>query len=184
MNSVRFIATSLLIALLNTGCANIPDSLEVNDTTRLIPFADVRAMPQGYIGETARWGGIIASIDVKENGTVLEVVSMPLNSNMRPKTKNSSEGRFRVITEAFLDPVIYSEGRKITAVGVIGEGENDTIGEYAYLFPVLKSDRVYLWKKVTKINVHTMHSPWWHSPYYWQYAPVHQYPTTVTVEQP
>ncbi|OUS24874.1 hypothetical protein A9Q98_12960 [Thalassotalea sp. 42_200_T64] len=166
---------AILSVLLISGCNTIPAPLQVPETTPLVAFADARAMPAAHIGMQARWGGVIAEVKTLEQQTMLEIVSMELKDNARPRQKDSTEGRFRVYVNGLLDPVIYQQGRHVTALGVIAESETGLIGELEYLYPKLTANNVYLWKKINKIRVEPMHHPMWYSPYYWHFSPRYRY---------
>ncbi|WP_051074977.1 Slp family lipoprotein [Thioalkalivibrio sp. ALJ16] len=90
------------------------------------------------------WGGVIARVDNRADATVIEVVGYPL-SRQEPQTRQSTTGRFRLRVEGFADPVDYSSGRRITAVGTVSGVEEGQIGQSDYSFPVLEARSVHLW---------------------------------------
>lgn len=132
---------SVLFLLLLSSCSLVPEPLEVENETALIPYQAAN----NYIGSMARWGGQIVNVNVEDEYTVLEVVQMSLNTTARPQNKNESAGRFKVYFKGLLDPVIYKKGKNVTALGTIGEPVEGNIGELVYNYPKLIVENVYLW---------------------------------------
>lgn len=161
------ILITLVLASTLSACANIPDKLAVDKTTTLIPFDSAKAEKEANIGNSARWGGVIAKVTNNAKNSMLEVVNFPLTSSARPKQQDETLGRFRVYFTGLLDPVIYKVGRSITAVGTISTPEDGKIGEHEYQYPVLKAEYVHLWKNIQKVDVNVMNSGYWNSPLYW-----------------
>jgi outer membrane lipoprotein len=161
----------LLCVLFISGCNSIPESLRVAEDSQLVAFVDVRAQPQGFEGMQARWGGLIAKVEVRSEQTMIEVVNLELKSSTRPRVTDSTAGRFRVFVKGLLDPVIYKEGRSITALGTIGEVQKGNIGEQEYTYPVLNAHQLHLWKDIQEVRINTLHTPYWYYPSYWHYYP-------------
>jgi outer membrane lipoprotein len=139
----------------------------VDETVALTNFADVRSNDVALIGSQARWGGVIAKVENNAENTMLEVVHFKLSSSTRPQQKDETQGRFKVYYQGFLDPVIFKEGRSITAVGNVAEKEAGKIGEHEYDYPVLKSQNVHLWKEIKQVDVRLTHQPMWYTPSLW-----------------
>jgi outer membrane lipoprotein len=161
----------LLSVFLLSACNSIPERLRVSETTPLVEFADVRQMYQGFEGMQARWGGLIAKVDVREKQTMMEVVNFDLEGSSRPKVADNTQGRFRVYIDGLLDPLLYKEGRSVTVLGTIEASESGLIGEQEYLYPRLKAEQVYLWKEIKEVRINTIHTPYWYYPHYWHYYP-------------
>lgn len=160
--------TKLLLAscvLLCTACVSVPEKLALPENTNTVNFSEAKS---GVVGQTARWGGVIASVKNNADNTMVEVVHFPLMGTLRPKQGDETQGRFRLYFNGLLDPVIYKQGRSITAVGTVAEVEAGKIGEHNYEYPVLKDASVHLWKKVQRVNVSVAHQPaWYFDPFYW-----------------
>ncbi len=162
----KFILLST-VTLLASGCVQIPDALQVDESTPLTEFAEVRNDAQQHVGTKARWGGVIAKVENRANNTMLEIVNFELKSSARPLVKDETQGRFRIYYNGLLDPVIYKKGRSITAVGNIAPSEQGMIGEHEYLYPVLNASALHLWKKVRKVDAYVFHQPFWYTPSLW-----------------
>jgi outer membrane lipoprotein len=166
-----------------SACSSVPQSLRVDENVSLTAIGDVRANPGENNGRKARWGGVIAKIENLADKTMVEVVSMELNSSSRPKVSNETEGRFRVYVNGLLDPIIYQVGKNITVLGETAGTEMGKIGEHEYQYPLLNSSSVYLWKDVEQNNHHLAHDSLWFRPQLWGfYSPRYyrRFPPTYT----
>jgi outer membrane lipoprotein len=159
----------LSCVLFLTACASVPKKLELPENVESVDFSKAQTPETNFVGQKARWGGVIASIENNAETTMLEIVNFPLQSSLRPKKGDETLGRFKVYFNGLLDPVIYKKGRTITALGTVSELESGEIGEHKYNFPVLKDASVHLWKKIERIDVNLIHQPHWYynDPYYW-----------------
>ncbi|SIS41126.1 Slp family lipoprotein [Neptunomonas antarctica] len=167
---MRFLLPLILLTLM-VGCSGVPEQLQVPETTPLTSYESARNYPADAHADSqtvefqsmARWGGVIASTENREGMTQLEVVQFALNSNSRPNVTDNSAGRFRVKINQFLDPMIYKEGRELTILGSISSSEKGYIGEQPYLFPVLLSQKLYLWQPEKQIETryipYIIHTP-------------------------
>jgi len=174
-----FISSTILMTFVMAGCATIPEKLQVGDEAPLVKFADVRAQPNINTGLTARWGGIIAKVEVQKQRTLVEVVDFKLSSRAKPIQANETQGRFRFYKQGLLDPVIYKVGKSITVVGTVANSEQGKIGEQEYLYPVLNAEKIQLWKKTQRVDVTLMQQPFWFTPSYWNYRPSYPYHSVV-----
>jgi outer membrane lipoprotein len=132
--------------LLISACSMVPKELELPEETLLISFKQAKLSALDSQGNSARWGGVIASVTNQAKYSVIEVVNFDLNMNGRPQAKSETLGRFRVYFEGLIDPIIFQKGKSITAIGTIAASEQGKIGERSYEFPILMASNVYLWK--------------------------------------
>ncbi len=174
----------LVSAMFITGCSAVPKALMVSEGTTLTNFSAVRENTNSEQGNLARWGGVIAKVTNNVNNSMLEVVHFPLKSSARPKQGDETQGRFRVYIAGLLDPIIYKEGRSITALGTVTSSEDGKIGEHEYHYPVLKASYIHLWKDIQKIDVRITQSPFWYTPSYWRYPLYSTHPRRVIVRKP
>jgi outer membrane lipoprotein len=65
-----------------------------------------------------------------------------LDAMDRPLTTDWTEGRFMVLCEGYLDPVVYSKERQVTLAGRVLGTRTDTVEEIVY--PLLACLEVYL----------------------------------------
>ena len=82
-------AAALLAVLGLAGCASIPTP--IRDAPEQGPSpAEVRAAPQRFAGTVVRWGGVIAGVENRADGSVVEVVSRPLSDDARPEENDAT----------------------------------------------------------------------------------------------
>jgi|SRR5690554_5446290 len=181
-------AAVVIAALTLTACSAVPDKLKVANEDQLVGYEAAFENPNVAVGQTARWGGVIAEVKNSDEGTIIEVVNFPLNSWGRPVPSDQSSGRFRAKLSSFVDPMVYTQGSEVTFTGIIGASEKGSIGEYSYLFPVLQVSAQYLWPKRTdKKQVEINYDALWYRHYYYSrpfYPGRIYYPGPVMKEEP
>ncbi|MGM0553417.1 MAG: Slp family lipoprotein [Pseudomonadota bacterium] len=164
---------ALMAAALLAGCAGIPETIA--PLPQEMPSrAEVLADPEAARGTTVVWGGVIAAIDNREDGTRLELVARSLDRSGRPRDSDRSEGRFRAWTPEFLDPQIHAPGREVTVRGEVEGVERDAIGDYPYTYVTLRATGVHLWPVREPPRDPLYHDPWfWPGFYdpYWRHHP-------------
>jgi outer membrane lipoprotein len=128
------------------------------------------------VGTPVRWGGTIAQVDNKQNETWIELVQKDLRNSGQPLASDHSEGRFVARVAGFLDPAIYSKGREMTVAGTLDQPLPGRIGEFGYLFPVVKANTVYLWEKEPDVVYYDPMPYWYYDPWYPYRFPYHYYP--------
>ncbi|WP_051275331.1 Slp family lipoprotein [Aestuariibacter salexigens] len=143
----------VLLAALVSGCASIPDSIQVEKSVQLVSYQQVAMAPEQQQGKMARWGGVIADVKNQAEQTLLEIVSYPLISYGKPTTRGDSHGRFRVYVDGFLDPVVYEKGRTMTFTGTVSGIELGQVGDHVYHYPTLNATGYYLWKDTQHVDV-------------------------------
>lgn len=167
---VKFIRASLLFAAIClAGCVGFPEKLEVAEPNKLVSYQDAASKADQVKGQTMRWGGAIAKIENKENHTVLEMVYYPLTGYGRPISDDESMGRFRIHVQGFMDPMVYQEGRLMTFTGELKGVEQGLVGEHKYVFPTADVKSYYLWKKLQRVDVSSVHM--WPSDYWFNHYP-------------
>jgi outer membrane lipoprotein len=173
MRSLMLIAATVLIF---SGCAHVisEDSRSLVDPT--ITFSRLRAAPDSFVGKYVMLGGVVAGVRNEKDGSRLEVVQTPLESDDLPEeASHASGGRFLAVTSAFLDPLVYKTGRRVTLVGQVQGKQTLPIEQTEYTYPVLSLREIHVWKK-SEINPPDYPPPgyyydpfWWGPPYPWWY---------------
>jgi outer membrane lipoprotein len=160
---------TLLVALFLFGCSTFPDKLQLDDTTQLIAYEDAASKAEQVKGKMLRWGGAIAKVENKPDSTVFEMVYYPLNGYGRPVSADESMGRYRIVINGFMDPMVYQVGRLMTFTAQLNGLEKGLVGEHEYVFPTATVEAYYLWKNVQRINVSSVHV--WPSQYWYGHYP-------------
>jgi outer membrane lipoprotein len=164
----KLIALAFLSVFVATGCTIVPEPIDVAKNESLVPFEQISAITQqavnqettapasiSQIGEKARWGGKIVSVENKKEFSEIEVVFFPENSFGKPRTGQPSIGRFKAVVKGFVDPVVFEQGRLITVVGEIGDAQTGIIGEQEYNYPTLNAMGYHMWKQTSEVQVDT-----------------------------
>ncbi len=173
MNLRIFLITILSLSTLHS-CAflhNVPPELESMAASDL-SLEKVRENFTRYRGQRVMWGGKVAQTLVKPEGTLMEIVQFPLDKQLKPRNVDVSEGRFLVLEDQYLDPMIFQSGRKVTVVGEVREPRSMKLDEITYTYPLVKADTIYLWKEEqpeTRIYYNYPVYPYWHGRYWWWY---------------
>lgn len=145
--AVALPALACLAAL--AGCASTPQPLQGTYSS----IAPARVEPATAEGLGVRWGGMIAAVHPGEQRTCFEIVSRPLGRDARPEGGDRTGGRFLACREGFYDPEVFTEGRELTVTGTVGGFEDGRVGEYAYRYPRVDADVIYLWPVQRRLPV-------------------------------
>ena len=162
--------------LLAAGCRpKIAKDLKAKIDTR-IQFKQVIQNPELFLGKTVLWGGVIIHTKNTKEGTLIEILQKPTDSQSRPKAVDISEGRFLALYDGYLDSAIYAQGREVTIAGVIEGKKVLQLGEIEYTYPLVSVKDIHLWPvKDKKLYYYPewhyyypeWHYRWWHYPYWW-----------------
>ena len=140
------ILTGIVFAVLAAGCATSPFDTGDRTIASLGP-ADALRQP-ARVGAEVIWGGRIVGIVNSAEHTELEVLALPLRSGHRPRRDAEGGIRFVVRVPGFLEPMNYSPGRYVTALGRYVGIESRSIGSFEVDHPVLESRQLELWPVV------------------------------------
>lgn len=135
-----------LIALVMTiGCAPPFPRETLDRVDRNVSFQELKKEPEKFKGTWVMLGGmIIASKNTKE-GTLIEILQKPLDTGGRPLQTDSTEGRFLVQSDAFLDSAVYHDGRLITVVAEVIGMKELPLDDIMYPYPLLIVKDLHLW---------------------------------------
>jgi outer membrane lipoprotein len=141
----------IAIVLLSACASRMPAELS-SVTASSLRLADVKRDVDEYENERVLWGGTIIVVENDEDETRIQILEKPLSGNAKPKEYSDSEGRFLMRTTEFLDPAIYTQGRKISVAGTIkGEIERQ-VGNRAVTMPILNAESHYLWPETEPMH--------------------------------
>ena len=168
-----FICTALLASCSSQVPLNIREA-----PAESLMLGTVRESPDRFQSREVRWGGEILEIVNRENFSELTVLDRPLSNKGEPSTTDSSPGRFIAQIPEFIDPQEYTAERRITVRGTLAGAETREVGEYPYVYPVVKATDWYLWPKPVARSYDRYpwwyYDPWWYSP--WYHYPYYHYP--------
>jgi outer membrane lipoprotein len=136
---------TIVAVLLLTGCAHVISKGVLQEVDSSISFMQLLKDPEAYRGKTVLFGGDIIETQNLSDRTLVVVLQRFLDNRGKPGAGDVSEGRFIITTAGFLDPAIYSSGRKITVAGRVVGKEMRPLGEITYAYPVIEKRELYLW---------------------------------------
>lgn len=171
-NKSVFFLLTLSVFVVSSCAINQPSPPSGELPVSSVTVKEAQGMSSSTLSDNllVRWGGTIARIDNRKDGTtLLEIVSRPLYGGGRPIHNDRSEGRFLAVINSFLDPEIVKTGRDITVLGRLEGLENGKIGESEYTFPRLAAVNYRYWKP--RSAAPPGHFPHWYAYPYRRYDP-------------
>jgi outer membrane lipoprotein len=126
------------------------------------------AQQGGYDGQPVRWGGRIVKSTPGPEQTCIEVVSLPLDAQTRPREIDATTGRFVACGSGFYDPAIYAADRDVTVVGTLDGSQQGKVGDLDYRYPRVAAETIYLWPQPQSYPYYYGGGPYWY-PYAWGY---------------
>ena len=158
----------LLLAILVGGCATaFPESVMRTVDTK-ITGDELARQPDAVKGARVILGGEVLSVQPRPGLTEVELLMRRLRGDDSPERSDRSPGRAIIQTPEFLDPAVYSPGRRITVVGEVAGVEERKIGDVPYRYPVIKAELIRLWPKDVLVGPAYAPYPWGYpyGPYY------------------
>jgi outer membrane lipoprotein len=159
----------LLSVVIFSGCAIVPESIDVPDGTQLVSYSKAVTSGANAQGQKARWGGLIVGVENKPNKTLIELAHFPLNHYGKPNSNGETIGRFKVQIDGFVDPIVFEEGREATFLGALTTPTAGMVGEQPYIYPTIIADDYHMWRRRDVYDVDTFafnsfsgwYSPFW-----------------------
>jgi len=169
--AVTRIIEGILCIVLAGLAACAPVSQEIRrEAEASPPFSEIQKDPERFRGSVVVWGGVIVETTNREGSTALKVMQTALDFQKRPADLDSSEGRFIVVVDRFLDPDLFQKGREVTVGGEIAGRETHPIGEVSYVYPVVRARELKLWEQRVPYPP-TYYDPWYWGPPYYPWRP-------------
>jgi outer membrane lipoprotein len=154
----------LALALLLGGCASAFPKEVMSTVNTAITTEMLRPDPLAFKGQRVMVGGDILSTQPRTGETEIELLARRLDSDGAPDRGDQSPGRLLLRSPDFLDPAVYSPGRRITVIGTVSGVEDRKVGDVPYRYPVITLERVRLWPK--DVVLESGYYPWAPWPYY------------------
>ena len=169
--AILFFSLPLLFSINLCSCAPLISPELRREIKENIALSLVKKDPDACRGKPVLWGGMIIKAENKKEGTLVEVLELPLDKSRRPKDIDSSEGRFLALYPEYLDVAIYRSGREVTVFGKIEGTRTLPLGEVDYTYPLIRAEKIRLWEKRAE-SIRVFHKypfyPYWYGyPYYW-----------------
>lgn len=152
MKLIKLISPLIILATLTTlvlsGCSVVPKVLQ----GEFSPMSPAQAKKQHIMNEPVRWSGRIIQTINRKDKTCFEIVESETYRDLSPKRViPANGGRFLACKEGFLEPTAFDK-RNVTITGTLVAYTEQDIGEFKYEYPVVKTDKVYIWRKNPRFN--------------------------------
>ena len=147
MSAVRNLVC-LAMAAAFAACASGPRYDTARYSTSITPALAVKNNA-ALLDKEVLWGGLLINSINNEGATQLEILDYPLDSSQRPDTDLSPRGRFLAVKTGYLETADYAQGRLVTVAGRLTETRSGQVGQATYVYPVVETETVHLWPKVS-----------------------------------
>lgn len=167
---VRWLVAAAVVAALS-GCASVPDAIKGTTPTPQQDLVRVMNAPQLYVGQEARFGGKVVSVQNQQGKTRLEIATVQLDDAARPELGEASRGRIFADVNGFIDPVDF-RGQLVTVVGPIVGVVDGKVGNTLYKFMLMNATGYKRWNVVQQVVMppQPMMDPWMFGPRPWGYG--------------
>jgi outer membrane lipoprotein len=147
MGVTKTVAAAVM-SLWIVGCGGapvIPPELQ-EKIERDVSFRQISALPLSYKGKLIAAGGIVLSVKLKQDGTHIEILQLPLTSDHEPQGRLiDSQGRFLAYHRELLDPATIPTGTRVTVVGEITGSTTRMLDEIGYAYPTVAITSLTIW---------------------------------------
>jgi outer membrane lipoprotein len=140
-----------VLPLLLGACATGPKFDTTGINRALTPKNSVAKLPR-VEGKPVLWGGTVLRTTNLKDGTDVEVLGYPLDSDQKPQTDQQPLGRFIFQVKGYLEPATYAKDRLVTVVGRLSRSQTGKVGESDYTYPVIAAEQLYLWPKESEYD--------------------------------
>ena len=141
----------VLLGFVASACQSqdvIPDRLE-GRVDKDLRYSDIKNNPETYRGKLMLAGGKVLSAKKTQNGTLIEVLQIPLSEDLMPTGQETeSKGRFVVIDSAgdqVSDPAVLDDNKRVTVVGEVLGMTTIQIDEVRQQVPQLAVKHITVW---------------------------------------
>jgi outer membrane lipoprotein len=152
------VSLTMALAAVLFGCSVV--SPGIREEAVELRFSEIARNPATHEGKTVILGGYVVSVQNAADSSRMMVLQSPLYYQHQPKARQYSQGRFMVVTDNFLDPMVYENGQKVTVAGTLLGKTTATVGEYEYQMPEIWARELHLWEEWSQ------RSPYYRDPYY------------------
>jgi outer membrane lipoprotein len=140
------IALLLIATLVIIGCARPFSDGALSKVNKGISFSELKKDPEKYKGAWLMLAGIIVTAKNTKEGTLIEILQRPVDSDGRPLQTDATEGRFLVLTDQFLDNTVYHRGRELTVIAEVVGRRELPLDDILYQYPLLTIKELSLWE--------------------------------------
>ena len=165
---MKRIITIGAVALFLVSCAPVLNTELMQEGERNVSLDALKANPDAYKGKLFILGGLIVETRLLEQGSQIEVLSVPVDSRGYLEESKGANGRFLAVytrSKGLLDPLVFKKGREITVAGEFLEARKAKIDEMEYVYPVFEVRQIYLWEDQMQYYDPHLYYPYYSYPY-------------------
>ncbi len=154
----------------------IPERLE-GKVDRDLRYVQVKDNHEMYHGKLMLAGGKVLSATRLKEGIRIEVLQIPLSSDLVPDERTeTSKGRFVAMDlgQNIADPAVLDDNKYITIVGEVAGSTTVKIDEIEKQVPQLKVKHITVWEQDNRRAFYPYRG--YYAPYGWGYGPYYGYP--------
>jgi len=160
MNPKIALLISLALLLPLFSCSVISPEMR-KEAMSGIPLPVLIEKAQEWQGRVVIVGGIVLEARNDKGTGTLVVLQTPLSFREEPLSRDDSQGRIIVRAKGYVDPEVYSKGRRVTLAGMIlGRVGTEEQGCLTTCLE-LESKELHLWPEYRYVP-----EPYYYSPYY------------------
>jgi outer membrane lipoprotein len=142
---ITLIISLILLWVYAAGCKPPFPKEAMERVNRSLTFRELRNDPDKYAGSWVLLGGMIVTAKNTKEGTLLEILQRPLDSDGRPLQTDATDGRFLLLSASFLDTAVYHPGRLITTIAESAGKRELPLDDVLYQYPFCTSRELHLW---------------------------------------
>lgn len=148
-NLIKISTLTLIVTIIAlSGCATTPQVLQ----GEFVTISPAESKIKHVMNQHVRWSGIIVQTINNKDKTCFEIVETETTKKIRPKKIIAKDGsRFLACKEGFLEPHAFDK-RLVTVTGNLIAYTEKNVGEFAYEYPVVKIDLIYIWRDRSQRN--------------------------------
>jgi outer membrane lipoprotein len=167
------------LLILAGGCSRqdvIPERLE-SQVDRDLRYVQIKDNPDAYRGKLMLAGGKVLSARRLNEGTRIEVLQIPLSSDLVPEEgKETSKGRFVAMDmeQHVVDPAVLDDNKLITVVGEVVGSTPIKIDEIEMQVPKLAVKHITVWDRERLRPYYPYYG--YRAPHAWGYRGYYGYP--------
>lgn len=174
-----YVSLAVIPFLFLVGCTRppdvVPERLE-GKVDRDLRYVQVKENPDMYRGKLMLAGGKVLSATRVKEGTRIEVLQIPLSSDLVPEGQETAKGRFVAVDleQHVADPAILDDNKRITLVGEIVGSTTLKIDEIEKQVPQLIVKHITVWDRDHMRAYYPYRG--YYAPYGWGYRGYYGYP--------
>lgn len=145
----RLLIITIILSLLSS-CAPVIRKEIMKSAQLDVSLHDIKGKPELYKGKSLILGGLIVNTRFTEKGSQIEAVYVPTDSKGYLKNMEAVNGRYLAMfpkEKGLIDPLIYSQGRRITIAVEFIDIQTGKIDEMEYRYPLFEIKEIYLWEE-------------------------------------